>query len=146
MPIYMKIDGIQGSVMTQGYEGWIEVDSFQLGATNPPGTGSNLATTVSEIYVTKTIDKASVKLMGACAKGVAIRGGSVEFLKPNSSGVYEPYLNYRMADVLITNYQTSGSGNSLPYESLGIAFRRLDFQYTDLDDGTTETGGWPGSY
>jgi hypothetical protein len=46
MPIYMKYEGIEGSA-TGNYQGWIELESCQLGS-HRGGTKS-----VSEIVVTK---------------------------------------------------------------------------------------------
>ena len=69
MPIYMQIDGFEGSVTAKGHEKWIELESCQLGVqrkvTNPTGRGANREAAVpkvSEIVVTKHQDCASSAL------------------------------------------------------------------------------------
>ena len=60
MAIYMKWDGIDGAVTTQGFEKWIELNSFQWGVGRAIGTAARGAATreasepnVSEIVITK---------------------------------------------------------------------------------------------
>ena len=66
MPIFMHYDGIDGNVTAKGYEKWIEVQSFQFGSgrgiSTPTGGSENReasAPSVSEVVVTKLMDKAS---------------------------------------------------------------------------------------
>ena len=69
MPIYMKVDGVDGSVTAAGHEKWIELDSAQMGVnrhvTEATGRGTNReasAPSVSEIVITKPLDCASTGL------------------------------------------------------------------------------------
>ena len=69
MAIYMQVDGISGSVTTQGFQNWIELSSFQWGMSRPIGavrgsTGREASNpTIGEIHVTK---RASASTMSWC--------------------------------------------------------------------------------
>ena len=69
MAIYMKWDGIDGAVTTKEHEKWIELNSFQFGVGRAIGTAARGAATreasephISEITISKRLDKASTKL------------------------------------------------------------------------------------
>ena len=71
MPIYMKIDGINGEVTAAGYEKWIDVGSLQFGVgraiSTPVGGGSKREAghpSISEITLSKTFDNSSIELFG----------------------------------------------------------------------------------
>ena len=69
MAIYMKYGSIKGRVTTEGFKDWIELNSFQWGASRHIGTAARGSTTrehsepnLSEVAVTKLSDVASPKL------------------------------------------------------------------------------------
>ena len=71
---FIKFDGITGESKTPGRVGWIEIDSFSFGVTQP-GThsygsgGGEGKVAVHDISITKNVDKSSVALMNAAATG-----------------------------------------------------------------------------
>ena len=80
MPIYMGIfekpnvldKKLRGEVKAKGYEGWIELESAQLGThrntTNATGRGINReasAPSIQEIVITKALDSVSTALFRA---------------------------------------------------------------------------------
>jgi len=75
MAIYMQVDGISGSVTTQGFQNWIELSSFQWGMSRPIGavrgsTGREASNpTIGEIHVTKRGDASSVGLLDYALAG-----------------------------------------------------------------------------
>ena len=65
----MKFGSIPGDVTTDGYKDWIELNSFQMGVGRAIGTAARGAATreasepnISEIVITKRVDKSSTKL------------------------------------------------------------------------------------
>ena len=69
MAIYCKYGDIKGAVTTDGFKDWIELNSFQWGASRHIGTAARGATTrehsepsLSEVTVTKLQDVSSPKL------------------------------------------------------------------------------------
>ena len=166
MPIYMKYGSINGDVTASGYQGWIELDSFQWGATSAPTTpGAAGKVSVSDITVTKTTDVATVNLVKQLLAGTHTDSVTIAFLKSaflksaflKSTGSDQPYLQYTLANTLITSYSLSlgveeantatdqpAENLGLPSESLSLNFVQFDVQYTDqtgsqsagFDEGT----------
>ena len=66
--VYLKVPLIDGEVTTEGFRGWIELNSLQYGVSRnvSSGAGGNTressAPNIGEIVVTKHFDKASAKL------------------------------------------------------------------------------------
>src|SRR5947209_18299144 len=76
MPIYMNYNNIQGDVTADGYQGWIELDSFQWGVgrdiASPTGSSADRessAPAISEIVISKVLDTATNKLLSEAYQG-----------------------------------------------------------------------------
>ena len=76
MAIYMKYGGIQGDVTESQHANWIELNSLQFGVGRgvSSATGSTedreaSAPSVSEITITKDLDKSSIKLLTEAYQG-----------------------------------------------------------------------------
>ena len=142
MPIYMKYDGIDGSVTAAGHDKWIELESCQLGIhrhiTSPTGRGVNreaAAPTVSEIVVTKVQDCASTALFRATLWGEG-KKVKIDFCKTDKDK-FEPYLQLELENALLSNYTSSGhggDGHSRPMESLSLNFTKITQTTTHMDD------------
>jgi type VI secretion system secreted protein Hcp len=141
MPIYMKYDGIDGSVTATGHEKWIELDSCQSGAhrnvTSPSGRGTNreaAAPTVTEVVCTKTQDDASTSLFKASLWGEG-KKVKIDFCKTDKDKV-EPYLQLELENTLISSYSISahgGDGHSRPTESLSLNFTKITYNTISMD-------------
>jgi type VI secretion system secreted protein Hcp len=99
---YLKIDGIPGESADDKHKDEIELLSYRQGA--PPSTTARAAragaVSMSEITITKTIDKSSPKLMEACATGKHFPTATVTVR----------YMKYELHDVVITSYRAGGGG------------------------------------
>lgn len=151
MPIYMKYDGIDGSVTAAGHEKWIELNSCQMGVgrgiTMAVGRGANReasAPSVSEIVVTKDNDAASPKLFGAALEGEG-KKVLIDFCKTDG-GKVEPYLQLELENTMVSSYSVSGSGgdqHGRPMESLALNFTKIQFKNTPMksanEPGSPET-------
>src|SRR5262245_9516896 len=132
MPIYMKYGSVKGDVTAKGHEGWIELQSAQMGVhrsiTSPSGRGVNRESTspaVSEIVITKDLDSSSTNLFRESLWG---RGADVEIHFLKSDGDPNPYLAIKLKNTLIANYSVSGHGgvaHSQPMESLSLNFTSI---------------------
>ncbi len=126
-PIYMKYDGIDGSATVAGRPGFIEVQSYSLGAIEQqvakaaPRGGANIPVSMSSIQITKRLDATSPKLVQASTKGHHFPTAVIAIIKP---GEARPYLTLHLSDVLISSYQTGGSGER-PMESLSLNFTKI---------------------
>src|SRR6516165_9612035 len=141
MPIYMKIDGVDGSVTAAGHEKWIEIESAQVGThrhvTNATGRGVNReasAPAVSEIVVTKSTDCASTGLFRLSLHGEG-KKVKIDFVKTDKDK-FEPYLQLELENTLVSSYSVSGHGgdnHQRPMESLSLNFTKITYVTTHMD-------------
>jgi type VI secretion system secreted protein Hcp len=146
MPIYMAFfDGpnvlnrsLRGDVTAKGYEGWIELQSAQLGATRavPYTTGGKGAgkTHVSDIQVTKHQDAASSALFRQSLLGDA-KMVVIAFVKDGTA-----YMTIILRDTLISSYSVSGHGaasNTQPMESFTLNFTQITYNTHDRSPDVT---------
>lgn len=131
MPIYMQIQGIDGDVTAEGFEGWFEVFSFSWGVTNHStgvgGGGGAGRPTFSDLSVMKPAGKGSPALFVNCASGRHFARAEVDvaMATEGSLTVFEKFL---LSDCLITSYQIGGSGGERPTESLSLNFTKIEFR------------------
>jgi type VI secretion system secreted protein Hcp len=141
--IYMQIEGIDGNVTAEGYTNWIACGSLQYGigrGISAP-TGSDVdreasTPSVSEIVVTKEMDKASPKLFESALWGEGVKV-KIHLVKTDK-GKPEPFMTLELEDTLISGYSVS-SGGDRPSESLSLNFTKIIYEYTPMKD-KNETG------
>ncbi len=143
MPIYMRIEGIDGSATAQGHERWIEILSFSWGASNEAGRagggGGAGKVSVQDFHFAKTTDKASPKLFLACCKGNYVPTARIEVTEL-VGGREEPVQAYELENVLITSYQVSGDGSVVPSDSFSINYTKILYrQFFRLPDGSFDS-------
>jgi type VI secretion system secreted protein Hcp len=132
MATYIKFDGIDGDVTAAGFEKFIEVLQFSWGVTQTgtlaSGSGAGTGrTSFQDFHFQHNVDRASPKLMQACALGTQISTAEVDFLK---TGASTPYLKIRLQNVLITGLEFSGSGDLVAAEDVGFTFGKIEYDFT----------------
>lgn len=139
MAIYMKFGSdIKGAVTTDGWKEWIEIDSFQWGV----GRGIGSATggsesreasnpSISELVVTKRMDKSSPKLFEDAVGGDMSTEVVIHFTTTTKDKV-DKYLEFTLTDVGLSGYSVS-SGGDMPSESLSLNFTKVIWSYTGKD-------------
>jgi type VI secretion system secreted protein Hcp len=147
-----KIDTIDGESPDPKYPGYFEIDSwgFNVMMHGTQQTGAGMAVgkaTFGDFNCTKSVDKASPKLMEACAKGTHLGSATLVARKQGrASGELEEFATWKFTNLVITSVQSLGSGvgGGLPSESLGFAYEKLEFKYdVKKADGSSE--GWQGA-
>jgi type VI secretion system secreted protein Hcp len=148
--IYMKWDGIDGAVTTKGYEKWIELNSFQMGVGRAIGTAARGAATreasepsISEVVVTKRLDKSSTKLFQDAVAGDLSKTVKIAFTTTTKDKV-EHYLKYELEKCGLSGYSLS-SGGDAPMENLSLNFTKIMMTYTERDEkvsGSPDTTGY----
>ena len=148
MPVYLQYgpkDKIKGNVTEAGHIGWVAVTSFQWGVGrgigSPTGQSANReasAPSVSEITVTKTMDKASFALLQESLKGTGIEA-TIHFCVTDA-GKLRTYAEYKLTNCMISGYSVS-SGGDRPTESLSINFTKVEFLFVELgiDNANSDT-------
>ncbi|HEX6067885.1 MAG TPA: type VI secretion system tube protein Hcp [Nitrososphaera sp.] len=146
---FLKIDGIEGESTSSSHRGEIEIESFSWGATQTGtsaggGGGGAGKVSFSDIHFTTKLNKASPKLMLACATGEHIK--DVVLVGELSGKRGQKFLEITLTDVLISSYQSSGSSGDVPTDSFSLNFAKIEFKYFPMNKdgslGEPVTGGW----
>jgi type VI secretion system secreted protein Hcp len=150
MALYMKYGSVKGAVTTDGYKDWIELNSFQWGASRHIGTAARGSTTrehsepnLSEITVTKLQDVSSPKLFLDAVAGKMDNKVTISFTT-TTKGKVEKFLTFELENVGLSHYSLS-SGGEAPMESLSLNFTKISKTFTGHDpgiSGSPETVGY----
>jgi len=110
MPIYMSYGSVKGSVTTEGFDKWIELNSFQWGVGRAIGTAARGSTTrehsepsLSEITVTKVMDTSSPKLFLDAVGGKLDNKVQIKFTT-TAKGKVETFLTFELENTGISGY------------------------------------------
>lgn len=127
LPAVQKVRGAANTADDKHKE-WIEISSWSFGASNPTRAGREASTpSVSEIVVTKTMDKSTPKL----AEGVC-KGKMTQELNKKTTHNGDQYYVVKLTDVMVSSWQVSGqgSGEPIPTESISLNFTKIEWNYT----------------
>lgn len=148
--IFLKIDGIKGESKDDKHKDEIELLSWSWGesqsgsAARGGGMGSGKVE-MHDMSFTKSVDKSTPKLILSCAKGEHIP--KAEMVMRKAGGEQKEYLKISLDDVMISSYQTSGSGGGdIPTESVSINFGKISFEYFEQDNKGTMTSAGKATY
>lgn len=144
MAAYMKIKGIDGHVTTKGYEKWIELKSIGFNVNRSLSTTSGNVTdrertkpTLSEITVMKEIDKTTPDLFSA-ACGTREGGKAIDEIEihicQTSGDSVKPYIEYKLNNVLLSNYVVAGDEKGRPQETVALNYDKIQMNYTSHDE------------
>ncbi len=129
MGIYLKYDTLEGNVTAAGFEKWIELNTFQWGvgrgigsSDGTSGVRESSAASVSEVSVTKPLDKVSHSLLEAALWGEP-KKVEVAFTRNQKGGEVE-FLRYELESTMTSGYSISGGGDR-PMESLSFNFTKV---------------------
>lgn len=149
---YLKLDGVDGESTRKGFEKWIEIYSFSLGAANPvnigPGAGSGAGkVSLSGLNLMKKTDSTSPTLFQTCCSGKHFTKATLTLNKAGGDAAVD-YLKYDFVEVFVDSVQWSGSsgGDDTPTESVSLAFAEVSITYTpqkaDGTKGSPVVAGW----
>ena len=130
---------IKGDVTAEGYRECISIESFQDGVGRAiqlggPGGGAS-APSFSEISLSKSMDSASVPLRAAAAVGKQ-ENWTIHFVSAGAEGC--EYYKVELTAALFSSHSMS-SGGDLPFESLSIAFEKIQYSYYP-PEGSSQCG------
>ena len=135
--IHLDLGSIQGESESSLHTDEIEILSFSWGATNSAvrsaaGSPKGGKPTVSEITITKEVDKASAQLFSACVNSTLIKTATISWSKSTGGGKPEDYMVYTLTNVYVTSVQSSSSkdqGPQLGTESVTLNFQKISIDY-----------------
>lgn len=154
MPAYMKLGDVKGESTDSNHQDWILIESMQgavfrsipEGAKDQQRTKGH--TTLADVVIVRQLDKSSTKLQENCANGTFFKDVEIHFCT-TVKNKQEPYLKYKLENVIISSYSFHGveSGNPLPSEEISLNFSRAEWTYVVIDPTTGENkGNVPGKY
>lgn len=142
MAIYMKIDGLDGSVTSKGHENWIELETFSTGlarhVSTEVGRVVNREGSVphfSEVQISKRADKSSQLLFEKACKGAALPQVLIDICATDSD--LKPYSQYKFSKVILSHYNDSAFGQdhgSIEYIMLNFTQIEKTFTPRDIDN------------
>ena len=98
---------------------------------------------MQDFSVVKTIDKATPKLYLAACSGRRIAEVEIHLV---SAGTTQPYMIYKLQNVIVSSYKVSGGGDDTPTETLSLNFSQISWEYKRFDStgraDTTDTATW----
>jgi type VI secretion system secreted protein Hcp len=148
---FLKIDGIEGESQDAKHKGEIDLESWSWGAqqsgTHAGGGGGGAGkVSMQDFHFVMKINKASPKLMLACADGEHIKKAVLTCRKAGKE--QQEYFKITMSDLLVSSYQTGGSGRGdiVPTDQISLNYSKIEFEYKEQKpDGTlggSVKAGW----
>jgi type VI secretion system secreted protein Hcp len=133
---------IMGGVTEETHKDWIKINSWSNSAARPVvsegGTEESRhrgESQVSEISISKVIDKASVYILQNLLQGVSIPQVKIDMTTAEGENKVVVYYTITMTNVRITNYSISGAGDegALASESFSLNSTSFEWKYNQKD-------------
>ena len=148
MPAFMKLGDVKGEATDQDHKDWIIIESMSspISRSIPEGAKdqqrSRGETTLGDIALSRQLDKSSTKLQEACANGTFYPEVEVHFCT-TVKNKQEPYLKYKMKNVIVSSYSFSGmaAGDPLPSEMVTLSYTEVEWTYVVIDPKTGDKQG-----
>ncbi len=144
MAYRMWVDGIDPGTS----DGGMDLSSFSWGETLPVsstggGGGATGRVDMTDLTVTKEMDKASTHFMEFCANGRHIKDVRVQIELIDSKGSKTHYMSIELENVIITSYSVGGSaGEPLPTETISLNFEKVTWKYTGDGSSGDDMFSW----
>jgi len=144
---FLKFPSIKGESLATKHKEEIELLSWSWGASNPTTiVGSGMSTgkvSVSDLTITKRVDKASPKLLELLVTGKHVSDATLYCQKQTGDKTPQDYLTIKLKEVYVSSYQTGGShGDDLGSESVSLTYGNINYDYKEQKpDGSLVSAG-----
>lgn len=142
--IFAKIGDIKGESLDAKHKDEIEVLSFSWGVTNAGGMaagggGGAGKATFQDLSIVHKLDKASPRLMRACATGTHLKDATITHRKAGK--LKQEFLIVKMNDIIITSVTHGDVSGQPASETVTLAFAKVDLEYKPQKaDGSLDAG------
>lgn len=137
---YLKIGDIKGESTERAHKDWIIIESFGQGITAAPTstgvTRLRSAVQFEDLMVTKKIDKATPKLMEACAKGQVFPELEMDMVTANGRLYYKITLDNVRVKSVRTIVGSDAQGSLV--DEMTFSFSQITWEYWDSAGNKTE--------
>jgi len=141
---FIKLEGIEGESTDSKHAKEIDILSWSWGENNPAsfaqsGGGGAGKVTIGDFSFVMKVNKASPKLLEACATGSHIKEALLTCRKAGADEQQE-FLKIKLSDCLVASFQTGGaSGSEFETDSISLAFAKINYDYRpQKKDGTLD--------
>lgn len=131
---FLKLEGVQGESQDHKHQGEIEIESFSWGETQTGthgygGGGGAGKVSMQDFHFVKKVDKSSPKLILMCASGEHIKQAVLTCRKAGKE--QQEFLKITFSDLLVSSFQTSGSGGAdiLPMDQISLNYSKIKYEY-----------------
>jgi type VI secretion system secreted protein Hcp len=139
---FLKLEGIEGESADSKHKNEIDLESWswgesQSGSHGGGGGGGAGKVQMQDFHFVMKMNKASPKLMLACAEGEHIKKAVLTCRKAGKE--QQEFLKITLSDLLVSSYQTGGSGHSsiVPTDQISLNYSKIEFEYKEQKpDGT----------
>lgn len=151
--IFLKLsNNVKGESQDSVYKDNIDVLAWSWGLTQSGTThlgkgGGGGKVNVSDITLTKYVDRATIDLIKRSATGEHLEDGELIVRKSGGTAPVE-YFKMKFKHLMITSYNTGGQKDGLDrmQETVSLNFREFEVTYTMQEDdgsaGASSTFGW----
>ena len=138
--IHLDLGSIQGESPSTAHPNEIEISSFSWGVSltvirTKGGTGGDTVpkASITEITVTKFVDKASVRLLAAITTGQYFKTAKITWSKSTGGKKPEDFLTITLTGVYITsvNQNSSRGDEGVGRETLTLSFDEVNYDYKE---------------
>ncbi len=148
MAAFVKLGDIKGEATDQDHKDWILIQSMSasIHLSIPSGAKDQQRTkgetSLGDIELVRQLDKSSTKLQEACANGTFFKEVEIH-LCTTVKNKQEPYLKYKLKDVIVSSYGFHGdaSGDPLPSEQVSLGYSEVEWTYVVVDPKTGDKKG-----
>lgn len=138
--MFLKLESVDGESVDAQHTDEIDlltwgIDARQTGTSHSGGGSGAGRVSISEITITKNVDKSSPTLFLFCCNGKHIPSGTITVRKAGGDAL--EYMVVELEDILVTGYSTTGGGAEQLVESVSLSCKRMGIVYTpQAEDGT----------
>jgi len=148
--LFVQVAGEKGEATAKGFEGWIQAQSFsygvsQSGASTRAGGGGAGKATLTDLTITKLVDRTSPVLFTAAATGKRYPTVAVHVTAGGERG-QTAFYRILLSDVLVSSVQVSGSGSDRPSESVTFNFAKIEIEYVITGEKGEKTSPIKGGF
>ncbi len=128
--LFLQLDGIPGESVSIGRRGWIDCQEFNFGASR---THSTVKASFQDVTLFKLLDKASPRLVLACAQGQALESAVLEIVRRNETGPIR-VLQVKCSGVQVKSVDLSAMADGdRPQERVTLSYGAIQWTYTEID-------------
>jgi type VI secretion system secreted protein Hcp len=101
---------------------------------------------LNECSITKSMDRASAILCQCAINGNSLGTAIIDFVEIGGGGKpgeakAKPYLRYKLDRCFVKSWETSGSADDRPTETVAFYYNKIAFKYLTTTDGKTFHNG-----